>query len=170
MTGTPPLDDLRVLAHPLRLRILSLLTGAAMSAAEVARELGESQANISYHLRRLHAAGLLDIAEEVRIRGGQAKRYRHDPDSGPRLTQREPVEEQLLVTALAEELRRRSEHRAAERPGTVTDAELWVDPIVWEQVVAQARELSRVLHEAAEPPRTAGTVRVSTTIALFEMR
>jgi DNA-binding transcriptional ArsR family regulator len=170
MSESPPLDDLRALAHPLRLRILSLLTGAAMSASEVARELGETQANVSYHLRRLHAAGLVDVAEEVRIRGGRAKRYRHDPGSGPRLTEREPAEEQLLVTALADEPRRRSEHRVADRPSTLTDAEVWVDPIVWERAVAQAREVSRVLHEAAEPPRTPGTVRVSATIALFGMR
>ncbi|WP_268815939.1 helix-turn-helix domain-containing protein [Amycolatopsis alkalitolerans] len=39
-----------MLAHPLRLRLLSLLTGASLSAAEAARELGETQANVSYHL------------------------------------------------------------------------------------------------------------------------
>ncbi|MDT7728412.1 MAG: hypothetical protein QOI21_4988 [Actinomycetota bacterium] len=170
MPDSPPLDDLRVLAHPLRLRILSLLTGTAMSASEAARELGESQANVSYHLRRLHAAGLLHITEEVRIRGGQAKRYRHDPESGPQLTNRDPAEDQVLVATLAEELRRRNVYRDPDKPSTLTDAELWVDPIVWAQVVDQARELSRLLHAAAEPPRTAGTVRVSTTIALFEMR
>lgn len=44
-------DDiaLRALAHPLRLRLLSLLTGAAMSAAQVAREVGGTHANASYH-------------------------------------------------------------------------------------------------------------------------
>jgi DNA-binding transcriptional ArsR family regulator len=96
---SPTSNDLRALAHPLRMRILSLLTGTAMSAAEVAREFGESQANISYHLRRLHAAGLLHVAEEVRIRGGRAKRYRHDPDSGRKLTSREPGETEVLVTS-----------------------------------------------------------------------
>jgi predicted transcriptional regulator len=52
--------------------ILSLLTGIAMSAAEAARELGETQAIVSSHFRRLHDAGLLDVAEEVEIRGGKA--------------------------------------------------------------------------------------------------
>jgi DNA-binding transcriptional ArsR family regulator len=152
------------------MRILSLLTGTAMSASEVARELGESQANVSYHLRRLHVAGLLHITEEIRIRGGRAKRYRHDPESGPDLTKRDPAEEQVLVAMLAGELRRRGADRDPAKLSTLTDAELWVDPIVWEQVVDQARELSRLLHAAAEPPRTAGTVRVSATLALFEMK
>ena len=33
-------NALRAVAHPVRLRILSLLTGTELSAAEVARELG----------------------------------------------------------------------------------------------------------------------------------
>ena len=68
---------LRAMAHPLRLQILSLLTGAELSAAEVARELDITHANASYHLRVLLEAGELEIASEERIRGGNAKRYRH---------------------------------------------------------------------------------------------
>jgi len=48
---------MRAVAHPLRLRILSLLTGAEMSAAELARELDISHANASYHLRVLASVG-----------------------------------------------------------------------------------------------------------------
>jgi DNA-binding transcriptional ArsR family regulator len=164
-----PHDNLRVLAHPLRMRILSLLTGTAMSAAEVARELGETQANISYHLRRLHDAGLLDVAEEVTIRGGRAKRYRHDPDSGRRLTTRNPAEQQLLTKAIAGELLRRAGSRAPGRRASLTDAELWVDPSLWARVLERASELSQELHAAAQPPRTPGTVRVSASVALFEL-
>ena len=47
------LSSLRSVAHPLRLRMLSLLTGTSMSAAEVARELEITHANASYHLRQL---------------------------------------------------------------------------------------------------------------------
>jgi DNA-binding transcriptional ArsR family regulator len=164
-----PHDHLRVLAHPLRMRILSLLTGTAMSAAEVARELGETQANISYHLRRLHEADLVEVAEEVQIRGGRAKRYRHHPDSGRRLTRRNPGEEQLLTKAIVGELLRRASQRAADRPASLTDAELWVDPESWARVVKQASALSQELHDAAQPPRTPGTVRVSASVALFEL-
>ena len=38
------ISSLRAMAHPLRIRMLSLLTGAELSAAEVARELGISHA------------------------------------------------------------------------------------------------------------------------------
>ncbi|WIV61326.1 ArsR/SmtB family transcription factor [Amycolatopsis nalaikhensis] len=164
-----PHDNLRVLAHPLRLRILSLLTGAALSAAEAARELGDTQANVSYHLRRLHEAGLVEVAEEVSIRGGRAKRYRHLPDSGRRLTTRDPGEEKLLTKAIAGELLRRAVERAPERPASLTDAELWVDPEVWAELLSEATKLSERLHAAAQPPRTPGSVRVSASLALFEL-
>ena len=76
--GMSTLDELRATAHPIRLRLLSLLTGAAMSAAEAGRELGYSQAAASYHLRVLERAGLVRVVETVRLRGGEAKRYRHE--------------------------------------------------------------------------------------------
>jgi DNA-binding transcriptional ArsR family regulator len=163
------LDALRVLAHPLRLRLLSLLTGTAMSAAEAARELGETQANTSYHVRRLHEAGLLDVAEEVTIRGGRAKRYRHHPDSGRRLTARDPAQERPLTKAIAAELLRRADARAPGRPASLTDAELWVPPELWARLLEQSGKLSRELHDAARPPRTPGTIRVSASMALFEL-
>ena len=65
------------MAHPLRLRMLSLLTGTAMSAAEVARELDITHANASYHLRILLESGEIVEAGEERIRGGVAKKYRY---------------------------------------------------------------------------------------------
>ncbi|GAA4448118.1 hypothetical protein GCM10023148_54190 [Actinokineospora soli] len=153
------LHGMRALAHPLRMRILTLLTGSAMSAAEVARELGGTQANISYHLRKLFDAGLLDMVEEVPIRGGVAKRYRHRP-RGPRL---DPTPDRAMLT----ELTRRSALRAAH--GTAADAELWVDPELWQETVDAVRALNDRLHRAARPAHTPGTVRVSTTISLFEM-
>ncbi len=55
--------------------MLSLLTGAPHSAAELARELGGSQANASYHERRLEHAGLVVVVEQLSVGGVQARRY-----------------------------------------------------------------------------------------------
>ena len=79
--ATSTQSALRATAHPVRLQILSLLTGAEMSAAEIARELGIGHANASYHLRFLADADLVVEAGEERIRGGVAKRYRHPWDA-----------------------------------------------------------------------------------------
>ncbi|MFI1831376.1 helix-turn-helix domain-containing protein [Streptomyces sp. NPDC020412] len=165
----PPLSGLRALAHPLRLRLLSLLTGAPMSSAEAARELGESQANVSYHIRQLHAVGLLDLVEETSVRGGRAKRYRHMPDSGERLPVGSGADQRAVASVLADELVRRSRERLPGAAGDFTDAELTLAPEAWQRVKALAAELGRVMHEEALAPGTAGAVRVSATVMLFPM-
>lgn len=161
-------SSLRALAHPVRLRMLSVLTGTAMSAAELARELDLTQGNASYHLRSLAAAGLVTAAGEERVRGGVAKRYRYDVDA-PVAAGKRADEEPLFADALATELVRRSRRRRPGRLGTTTDAELWVTPLVWADVRARVADATRDLHLAAQPPRTEGTVHVSATVAMFEM-
>lgn len=156
---------LRALAHPLRLQMLSLLTGAELSATEVARELAITQANASYHLRTLHDAGLVTVAGEEQIRGGVAKRYRHDVDAP---VAAKPDRLGLYAQALAAEMVRRNDLRADGR-ATTTDADLWVEPEVWSDVVDRVGAAMHDLHEAAKPPRTAGTIRTSSTAMLFEM-
>jgi DNA-binding transcriptional ArsR family regulator len=173
--GDDPTVKLRALAHPLRLRILSLLTGSAMTAADVSRELDLTHANASYHLRHLLAAGLIEVAGEERIRGGVAKRYRHRPDAGfdapkPKLAEGGATADHLLMyEALASELRRRSRSLVRAPGNHLTDAELWVDPAVWAEVEKQVTQASRTLHRAAVAPRTPGAIRVNATIALFRM-
>ena len=160
-------SGLRALAHPVRLRILSLLTGTELSAAEVARELGLTHANASYHLRQLAAAGQLEVAGEVRIRGGVAKRYRHPWDAAP-----QPADEEsrrLYLDALAAELKRRFPLRRREGRAQVVDAELWVDPEVWSEVRDLVDRAVTLLHGRAQPPRSDGTVHVNLTAAVFEI-
>ncbi|GAA2681227.1 ArsR/SmtB family transcription factor [Actinoplanes palleronii] len=148
--------SLRALAHPARLRILSLLTGASLTAAEVARALGLTHANASYHLRTLAAAGLIATAGEEKIRGGLARRYRYDPAvSGTR----PPV----APTPRA------AESPAGPGPGVTADAELWVDPETWREITERITAAVHDLHAAACPAGTPGTVRTSTTVAMFEM-
>jgi len=156
-------------AHPVRLRMLSLLTGAAMSAAELARELDLTQANASYHLRTLVAAGLVRAAGQERVRGGMAKRYRYDVNTAP-AGSNDVGAQPLLAEALVTELLRRAQRRRPDRPGAATDAELWVTPDAWEEAKNQVTEAARRLHLAAQAPRQEGTVHVSATVMMFEMQ
>ena len=164
--------SLRAVAHPVRLRILSLLTGAELSAAEVARELDLTHANASYHLRVLAQAGEVTEAGQEKIRGGVAKRYRHpwaqvrDSDRGTPTDQRT---RELYLRAMADELVRRFRHRKPRTRAHLTDAELWVSPEVWARARTLVEEASELLHSEARPPRTAATKHVNMTAALFEM-
>lgn len=168
------LDSLRATAHPIRLRLLSLTTGAAMSAAEAARDLGVSQASASYHFRVLERAGLVRVVEVVKVRGGEAKRYRHESSAKPfdvdAPHERLPLEDrQLYVEALVDELRRRSALRI-DGPALSTDAELWIAPELWRRVVHHIGQATTVLHAGAQRPRTPGTVPVSMTLSMFPLR
>jgi DNA-binding transcriptional ArsR family regulator len=165
--------QVRALAHPLRLRILSLLTGAEMTAAEIARELELTHANASYHLGQLHATGHIEVAGQERIHGGVAKRHRYILDKEQRqpggLPKEDPDGRRLFFEAMVAELNRRTALLRRSRNNRFTDAEPWVDPEVWKVIWAKISEASNELHRAAKPPRTKKSIRVSATIALFEM-
>lgn len=160
--------SLRAMAHPLRLRMLSMLTGTAMSAAEVARELDLTHANASYHLRQMLDAGLIVLAEEESVRGGKAKRYRYDVDA-PGATAENDEDAAAYYQAIAGELVRRAAVRRASTRGTSSDAELWVAPDAWDDAAKRVADAVSDLHRAARPPHADGTVHVSITTALFQM-
>jgi DNA-binding transcriptional ArsR family regulator len=163
---------MRATAHPVRLRIMSLLTGAPLTAAEVARELGITHANASYHLRQLLAAGMIVPAGEERIRGGIAKRYRYDTaDDMARDRVRSPRGDdyyRAMFAAVSHELIRRSQgNHFSDEGNLMVDGDLWVEPETWRQFKDRIGQAARELHEAAQPARTPGTIRTSTSIAMF---
>jgi DNA-binding transcriptional ArsR family regulator len=159
-----PQRQLRALSHPVRLRILSLLTGRAMSSAELARELDMNHAAVSFHVRQLADAGYLELVETRSVRGGQERRYRQRFGSQAQWEHEDP---QLTVRAVTEEVTR----RLADGPNTwrlFGDAELWVDPNLWNDVVGRIAAAVKELHDAATPPHTERAVRVSVTTMLFQ--
>ena len=160
---------LRATAHPLRLRILSILTGTAMSAAELARELGTSQANASYHLRVLAQAGEVVPDSEESIRGGVAKRYRHPWDDLREAKDRPPTDLAQHVRSMGKELSRRWASKMPRTRAVIADAEMWVTPETWEQVRGLVEEAGRLVHAEALPPHTDGSVHVNVQLAAFRM-
>jgi predicted ArsR family transcriptional regulator len=157
------------MAHPLRLRMLSLLTGTAMSAAEVARELNLTHANASYHLRQLQAVGLLVVESEESVRGGKAKRYRYDLASKANHASDNDSAIAYYQAIAGELVRRAVSRRARGTKGTSSDAELWVPAAAWRAAVERVAEAVHELHVVAVAPRTADALHVSVTTALFEI-
>lgn len=72
----PPLTDgqYRLVAHPLRIRILHTLSSAELTAAQVADYLGESRGNVHYHIQKLQGGGLLEVTR-TEPNGGILERY-----------------------------------------------------------------------------------------------
>lgn len=174
-TDKDAITALRSVAHPVRLRILSMLTARSMSAAEVARELDLTHANASYHLRVLHDAGEVLVESEEKIRGGVAKRYRYvvggapDREPGPLSSAEDHIAWQHATHS---ELVRRLVHLDAGpgRPESSADIETWVTPEVWREAVTAISDAMIALHEAARPPHSEGTVHVSASTLAFVMR
>jgi DNA-binding transcriptional ArsR family regulator len=156
---------LRALSHPVRLRILALMTSRGMSSAELARELEMNHAAVSFHVRQLAAAGFLELAETRSNRGGQERRYRQRVVSGSEWVPEDPRQ---MVSALAEELTR----RVADGSGTwklFADSEMWVERKVWDDVRHRIAAAIQELDDAAAEPRAEGAVHVSATALLLEL-
>lgn len=165
MTATDPL--LRALAHPLRLRMVSLVWNVPLSAAELARELGVSHALASQHLRRLDAVGLVELAEVRSNRGGRERRYRA-VHASPLSDQRHEAAP-LLAEALAHNMRERAARRAPDAEGVTSDLELWVAPEVWDGFRRRLAALFDELHDAAQAPHAAGTVGIGASVMAFPL-
>jgi DNA-binding transcriptional ArsR family regulator len=66
---------LKVVAHPLRVRLLGLLRAdGPATASELARKVGESSGSTSYHLRELFKYGFIEEDDEQR--DGRERRWR----------------------------------------------------------------------------------------------
>lgn len=76
----------------------------------------------------------------------------------------------LLAETLAHTLRERIARRDPEGDGVTSDAELWVDPQVWEDARRALVEATDALHAAARPPRTEGTMPVGLSLMAFPLR
>lgn len=163
----PQFSTLRVLAHPVRLRILSTLTGRALATAEIAREIGVTQVRTSYHVRQLVSAGLIRLAADGRAtRGRGERRYTCATERFDQIND-DPEARPLLYRALVDELLRRSCTDSGSGSRTLADAELWVCPHLWTDVVARVKEALDDLHLGARPPGSPGAVPVSATVAMF---
>ncbi|WAL64722.1 metalloregulator ArsR/SmtB family transcription factor [Amycolatopsis cynarae] len=69
-------DALRVLADPLRARILELLADEALCTCHLVEATGARQTNVSNHLRQLREAGLVETEPH-----GRYTYYRLRPDA-----------------------------------------------------------------------------------------
>jgi DNA-binding transcriptional ArsR family regulator len=149
--------------------MLSVLTGTSMSAADLARTLGISHANASYHLRRLADAGEVVEAGEQKIRGGVAKLYRYPHEAEAPRHDASNEDRLLYSRAVGAELERRIADRVPGHNGLLSDLEGWVEPEVWDRAATLLREASLLLHDANQRPGTPGTVHVSFTAWAFRM-
>jgi DNA-binding transcriptional ArsR family regulator len=68
-------EQLKALGHPLRLKVLQALgeTGKPLTNRDLAEKIGVDPGHLHFHVRMLHKAGLIELAEGGR---GREKPYR----------------------------------------------------------------------------------------------
>ncbi len=73
------IDDpryVKALSHPLRVRILAMLQERTASPSQLSDWLGATLGTTAYHVRSLHHLGLIELADETRVRGAIEHHYR----------------------------------------------------------------------------------------------
>ena len=96
----------KALAHPVRVRILTLLDERVMSPTELSRELDVPIGNVSYHVRQLADLELIKLVRETPRRG--AVEHHYTAAARPLITDKawreapEIVREALVGATLAE--------------------------------------------------------------------
>jgi len=69
-------DIVAAINHPLRVRLLTILTVREASPSELAKELEEELGVINYHARRLEKLGMVEIVREQPVRGSTEHFYK----------------------------------------------------------------------------------------------
>ena len=147
------MDALELLAHPVRLRIVHALRGdRTLTTAELCALLPDvSKAMVYRHVDLLASAGILEVAQERRVRGAVERLYRLRPDRATvtRRDQRGAVARRLLARV------RHGARRADRRVQAYLDREdadpsgdlvgfrqhaIWLSREELEQLIAELRQ------------------------------
>ena len=139
----------RVMAHPLRVQILGVLDERVASPSELAPELGASLGTVSYHVRQLEAAGLIELVRTTPRRGALEHHYR--AKLRPRITddtwaQLPEMVKQALTSSALGSISARVNAAAqaggfAREDAQLSKTELTLDERGWKAIV---RELQRL--------------------------
>ncbi|MDG6103279.1 helix-turn-helix domain-containing protein [Dactylosporangium aurantiacum] len=76
------MDPLELLAHPVRLRVVHAMRGGrTLTTSQLCERLPDvSKATVYRHIDLLYDGGVLEVAEERRVRGAVERLYRLRPD------------------------------------------------------------------------------------------
>jgi DNA-binding transcriptional ArsR family regulator len=174
-----------IVAHPVRCRLIAIFADHVASPNEVAQELGMPVGDVSYHVRTLKDAGIIELVEERPVRGSTEHFYRavinnivlgEKDYEGLSLEQRVAFARQAFQLATAEasfsletgKFGERANHHIARMPFSV-------DEQAWNELSELHREtLDRIIEICAESNvRTVGSeeprIPGIAFAALFEM-
>jgi len=165
LTLTTP-AQVRALAHPLRQRILGLLTDQALTNKQLAEALGEAPGKLHFHVRQLAEAGLIDLVDQRPVRGVLEKYYRavaHTVRLAPEMggVAFAATEDDLATAtfrAAADDFRRATTHFAGPPPRSrITSDRVKLTPAARARIDAHLDAINAEIGAAAESPPSDGS-------------
>jgi DNA-binding transcriptional ArsR family regulator len=141
----------KMLSHPLRVRILAILEQRVASPSEIAQELDASLGVVSYHVRRLEALGMIKLVRKTPRRGAiehyyQADAKHHIPDKA--WAQVPEIVKQAMAGATLGELAAQVNAAASEGGFSADEAHLSLTKLTLDE--RGWREIAGVLATALE--------------------
>jgi len=162
VAGSAPLpapmssEAIKAFAHPLRTTMYQYLTArGSATASQLARHLGESTGQTSYHLRQLERHGLIEDDPDKADVGGRERWWRTVSFSLDPRAFEDPAARTAAAVALRAVVAERARTLQAwfdsgETAGTWVDVSLHRETTV-ELTRAELAEVSDAINEAAEP-------------------
>src|SRR3954451_14872241 len=139
------IDDpryVKAISHPLRVRILAMLQERTASPSQLSEWLGATLGTTAYHVRALHKLGLIELADETRVRGAIEHHYR--AGIRPRISeeawaQAPPIAKQAAIGSSLQMIDQYATKSAAQGGFDRAEAHLSrtsieIDPKGWEQL------------------------------------
>lgn len=159
------LEQLRVLADPLRVRILEQLVHRPMTMSQLGEQFGESTNKMHYHVHELERFGFIKLVEK-RERGGFLEKYfravAKDFTLAPNLLLTSPNSEAIsairevfeqIVQGAAQSLSRRAEHADTSETVSLTSETLWLTEEEFREV---ERQINALMAPFLEPRQNTG--------------
>jgi DNA-binding transcriptional ArsR family regulator len=181
------LEQVKVLADPLRLRILEELCTAERTTKQVAQRLGEKPTKLYHHVEALERVGLIRLARTSQNRGtiekyylAVARQFRADsrifspPDAGT------TAEENGLQTMISYIMDRTADDirgliaqgvgkQGIEEQGVVTHVEIRTTAAEGRRLQARLQKFLASLEDIDEAKDTPGTKRYRLTLAFYPL-
>lgn len=136
------LDQLRALAHPLRLRMLELFAEGPRTTKQVAQMLGEPPTKLYHHANALERAGLLRLSKTRQNRGTVEKWYETATE---KISERQPRSRPALqaisgLATVALQQTLREVELALRKPPSVRPLVMRIPAVGNEQQIADIRK------------------------------
>lgn len=162
------IDDpryVKALSHPLRVRILAMLQERTASPSQLSEWLGATLGTTAYHVRSLHQLGLIELADETRVRGAIEHHYRAGKRpmvSEDAWAQAPPIAKQAALGSALQTINEYASKSAAEggfdrAEAHLSRTSLKLDPKGWEQLntaalkfVEQVEKIDAAARERAQ--------------------